>query len=328
MEKSEMARMMIGTILAEANLVKSDFARRLTGVFGASTVNRLLTTGQQLSPFHLDALLNAAGRIAGVPSVRLALALRRRFSPELLPEFELPFVTCKSLGNSELLQVEAELARVEPLCDEIVVYRPNLPLSLLEEEVAMKVIDYLANRYAKDPRLAKLQLQRFISDRHEARMNSIIAPGRRFVVITPISGLIRLAKIDPPFTGCLKSQIGASLASLLYDHVQGRNLCLVVLNDIVNPLARAWMAKYETFRSVTLFGSHLLLKRRQKTLACRILRATDGPEHRALIEYYRQDLLCGQGLACHGLTPLKITEFLEKFMDTSGYRAFRRYGSN
>ena len=90
---SEATRSVINIIIAEANLTQTDFASRLRGTMGASTVCRLLNTAQELTSFHIHALLGAAARIARVPAPRLAMVMRSPFNPTLLPEFELTVAT-------------------------------------------------------------------------------------------------------------------------------------------------------------------------------------------------------------------------------------------
>jgi len=327
-DNSDYVRMMVNTIIAEANLTESDFALRLRGTLGASTVGRLLKTSQELSQFHRHVLLDAASRIAGVPAARLQIALRGSFSPVLLPEIELTVAKCLSAGNSELAELMKEVKAAEGPCAEKIVFRPNLPLFLLEDELAQRVVEYLTTRYARNSELAKNLIQENVAQRREAFMDSEINAHRKLVVILPMSRLLSMTEMKGPFFGCTHDQIGASLGSLLHDAILGRDVTLVVVNDVVNPLARAWVANYESFRTIALFGSQLLLKRREKTLVYRVFKATDGQRAREIIEFHRQDLHYGMRLACHGLGKFEIAEFLQKFMYAAGYRLPRRYGFN
>src|SRR5258708_28347956 len=84
-EKSERVRALVTGILAEANIVRRDFASRLQGVKSPATAYRLLTTSQPLNDQHVDLLLKAAAEVAGVPTPRLYIALRRPFKPPLFP---------------------------------------------------------------------------------------------------------------------------------------------------------------------------------------------------------------------------------------------------
>jgi hypothetical protein len=320
-EQSETLRRLARNSLSEANLREVDLARPVSPWIPPSTLNKLLTTDQEISEDQADILLHFVPQIAGLDEARARSAVENVAANVLLPEAELALADCASAGTEEIDSLVARTRGAAMRSTRLITHRELLPPFLLEPDVTQKALAYMVERTARDPQLALTLLREHCIQQHETFMNTrSIGRAREITVSIFLSNLIRMVRRKAPFAGCSRDEINVAVESLIHDAVLERGVLLAVINDIAPGPGRLWAWAHDQFATITLFGSGLLVKRRYGTLSCRIFDAASDPRSQTIVEHNAQLLAEGVRHRCHGLDKDEIVAFLRKFLVASGSR--------
>jgi hypothetical protein len=318
------------TALAESGKCESDLARAVEPLMSKAAVYRAINAEHPMTVEKAEILVHGVRHLISLDLAGVFNALDQ--APHIGSEAvtELMTADCLRIDNDELQDLVRLLADAASRSQNLWIFGTSLPLFLLDEELADRLLEQQVRRIAADPDEALPRLREEIQRRREEFMTFTGYFGLKSIhVVQPLTCFARMLRCTTPFSTEWIDDIDESFDSLIHDAIleQSRGVSLSVLDDLHDGPGRRWVWQHDDFSSVYLFDVGVVMKQRRGAPAVRVLRAETSSIAESIAVDVRSSFHVAETLACHGRGASEVAEFLRGLAQTIR-RPGRRFGDD